>query len=157
VEFKITKEDIMAFESEDKFDREELQQAITKLGNRLDNYGEINPMALEAFEEIKVRYDDMTQQRDDIIEAQKSLEATILEIETTATAQFLEAFDQVREYFIEIFRDLFEDGDECDLILEDRENPLNSSIDIIAKPKGKKPLSIFQPLSIETCTVLYIR
>ncbi|MBT8218601.1 MAG: chromosome segregation protein SMC [Bacteroidia bacterium] len=142
VEFKIEKQDIEVFELQEEHDREKLQEAIMKLSRRLENYGEINPMALEAFDEIKERFDDMNQQKEDIIEAQKSLEETMKEIETTATAHFLEAFDQVRTYFIEIFRDLFQDGDECDLILSDRENPLDATIDIIAKPKGKKPLSI---------------
>ena len=70
--------------------------------------------------------------------------ATIEEIETTATGQFLEAFDKVRLYFIDIFRSLFIADDNADLILLDPENPLESKIEIVAKPKGKRPQTISQ-------------
>lgn len=62
---------------------------------------------------------------------------TMKEIEQTATVQFMEAFEKVRESFIEVFRSLFTEDDTCDLILLDPANPLESDIEIIAKPKGK--------------------
>jgi len=54
------------------------------------------------------------------------------------------AFISVRENFIHVFRSLFNEEDSCDLILSDPQHPLESDIDIIAKPKGKRPLSINQ-------------
>ena len=54
------------------------------------------------------------------------------------------AFEQVRTYFIEVFRSLFSEDDSCDLLLEEPDNPLDSKIKITAKPKGKRPLSISQ-------------
>ena len=122
----------------------ELEAKVEKLKNRLDNYGEINPMAVEAYNEIKERYDSITQQRDDVIEAKESLIQTIKEIEETATAQFLGAFERARLNFIEVFRSLFTQDDNCDLILLDPENPLESKIEIVAKPKGKRPQTINQ-------------
>lgn len=125
-------------------DLEALEKESEKHKNRIQNYGEINPLAVEAFDEIKERYDNIVQQRDDVIEARGQLMETIEEIETTATEKFMEAFNQVRENFIEVFRRLFTEDDACDLILMDAGNPLESAIEIVAKPKGKKPKSISQ-------------
>ena len=124
--------------------QEELQLKVERLKNRLDNYGEINPMAVQAYDEMKERHDNITQQRDDILEAKQSLMDTIKEIEETATSQFLSAFEKARVYFINVFRSLFTADDSCDLILLDPENPLESKIEIVAKPKGKRPQSISQ-------------
>jgi len=70
-------------------------------------------MAMEAFDEMKIRYDNISTQRNDILEAKKSLLATIKEIEDTATEYFLKAFNEVRKYFIEVFRTLFSEDDTC--------------------------------------------
>ncbi|MFT6360805.1 MAG: chromosome segregation protein [Saprospiraceae bacterium] len=122
----------------------ELQLKVEKLRGRLDNYGEINPMAVEAYDEMKERFENITTQRDDILKAKDDLLATIQEIEIKATGQFLEAFDKVRVYFIDIFRSLFSEEDNADLILLEPDNPLESKIEIVAKPKGKRPQSINQ-------------
>ena len=82
---------------------EELQEKVDKLKNRLSNFGEINPMAVEAFNEMSERYESISTQRQDIIDAKDSLIATIKEIEDTATAQFMEAFEQIRINFIDVF------------------------------------------------------
>ena len=122
----------------------ELQMKVERLKSRLDNYGEINPMAVEAYDEMKERYETITSQRDDILKAKEALIETIKEIEVTATAQFLEAFEKTRLYFIDVFRSLFSEDDNADLILLEPENPLESKIEIVAKPKGKRPQSISQ-------------
>ena len=144
IEFNISINEIINQEPKRDKPKEELLEKVERLGKRLGNYGEINPMAVEAFDEMKERHESITQQRDDIVEAKESLEETIKEIEETATVQFLEAFDKARTYFIEVFRSLFTEDDNCDLILLDPENPLESKIEIVAKPKGKRPQSISQ-------------
>jgi chromosome segregation protein len=122
----------------------ELQKRVETLKKQLDTFGEINHMAVEAYNEMKGRYDSISEQRNDILSAKTSLLATIEEIETTATKQFMETFDAVRIHFIEIFKSLFFEEDTADLILTDPTNPLESGINIIAKPKGKRPQSIAQ-------------
>ena len=144
IEFNITVDEVINQEPNSKYDEEELNTKVLKIKKRLDNYGEINPMAMEAFDEMKIRYDSITTQRNDILDAKKSLLATIKEIEDTATEYFLQAFNQVRKYFIEVFRTLFSEDDTCNLLLEDPDNPLESKIIITAKPKGKRPQSINQ-------------
>ncbi len=142
IEFNIEINDILNQEPNPDLNPEELQEKVDRLKKRLENYGEINPMAVEAYDEMKERFDNITSQRDDIIEAKKSLLETIKEIEETATQHFLSAFAKVREYFIDVFRTLFTDDDDADLLLLDPENPLESKIEIVAKPKGKRPQSI---------------
>ena len=122
----------------------ELEKKVDRLKSRLNNFGEVNPLALEAFEEMKLRYEEISGQKKDIEEARDSLRETILEIETTAKTRFLEAFEQIRFNFIHVFRSLFTEDDNCDLMLSDMENPLESEVEIIAKPKGKRPQSISQ-------------
>ena len=144
IEFDIEINDIINQDAEEGLKVEELQPKVEKLKRRLENYGEINPMAVEAFDEMKERFDSITQQRDDILHAKASLEETIKEIEETATVQFLDAFEKARLYFIEVFRSLFTEDDACDLLLLDPDNPLESNIEIVAKPKGKRPQTINQ-------------
>src|SRR5690606_20453086 len=125
-------------------DRELIELECEKLKSRIQSYGEINPLAVEAYDEIKERHDNIVKQRDDVVQARDQLLETISEIETTATTKFMEAFNQVRDNFIEVFRRLFTEDDTCDLVLLEPENPLESKIEIVAKPKGKKPKSISQ-------------
>ncbi len=144
IEFNVDINSLMNESVPENFNEKEAQEKIDKYRRRLENYGEINPMAVEAYDEIKVRYDSIIEQRDDILKAKESLLETIKEIEETATKQFLVAFEQVKINFKEVFRSLFTEDDDCDLTLMDMENPLDSSINIVAKPKGKKPQSISQ-------------
>jgi chromosome segregation protein len=144
IEFEVNVNDILNIEPKGLGSIEELIPQVEKMKAKLDNYGEVNPLAIEAFDEMQQRYTDILTQKNDILDAKLSLEKTLNEIEQTATVRFLEAFTQVRTHFIEVFRSLFTDDDNCDLLLVDPNNPLDSKIEIIAKPKGKKPQSISQ-------------
>ena len=89
-------------------------------------------------------YTFINAQKKDLNDAKASLLATIHEIDDTAKEKFLTSFTLVRENFIRVFRSLFNEEDSCDLILTDPEHPLESDIEIMARPKGKRPLSINQ-------------
>jgi chromosome segregation protein len=121
-----------------------LEQNLAGLRSRLADFGPINPMALETYKEVEERNQFIAQQRKDLLEARGSLLETIEEIDQTARERFLEAFELIRIHFIEVFRTLFSDEDACDLQLVDPQQPLDSPIHIVARPKGKKPLSINQ-------------
>ena len=121
-----------------------MEQRTADLRSRLSEFGAVNPMALETYKEVEERNVFITRQRADLLNARSSLLETIEEIDQTARERFLEAFAQIRTYFIEVFRTLFSDEDACDLQLVDPEQPLDSQVHIVARPKGKKPLSINQ-------------
>ncbi|PRD56989.1 chromosome segregation protein SMC [Sphingobacterium gobiense] len=123
---------------------EELATACDKFKKQLDAYGSINPMAKEAYDEIQERHDFIAKEKNDLLDAKASLLATINEIDQTANDKFMDAFNTVRENFMHVFRSLFNQEDSCDMVLTDPANPLESDIDIIARPKGKRPLSINQ-------------
>ena len=146
VEFNVALEDVMQAASGIKIIQTEveLNLEVQKLKGYLDNIGAINPMAMEAYNEIKERNDFITAQRDDLLKAKNVLLETILEIDTIAKGNFMTTFVQIRENFQKVFRSLFTEEDTCDLILVNPNNPLESPIDIVAKPKGKRPLSINQ-------------
>jgi len=127
-----------------KADEDKLRSEVVRMRERLDTMGPVNPMAMEAYTEIKERSDFIIAQKDDLLKAKESLLNTIGEIEGVASQTFMEAFNKIKQHFIHVFRSLFTEGDECDLKLVDPANPLESEIDIIAKPKGKRPLTINQ-------------
>ena len=101
-------------------------------------------MAVEAYTEISERHTFINTQKDDLAKAKESLLKTIEEIEVTARENFMKAFTDIRQNFIHVFRSLFTEDDDCDLVLLNPENPTESEVQIIAKPKGKRPLSISQ-------------
>ena len=144
VEFRIVLEDILDEPRTGEVPVEELQEKADRMKKRLENLGEVNPTAIEAFEEMKKRYDFIVEQKDDLVNAKQSLLQTIAEVETTANQKFLETFNQVRENFQKVFKTLFTEDDQCDLILENPDNLAETGIDIMAKPKGKRPSSIGQ-------------
>lgn len=117
---------------------------MNKRKKRLENLGEVNPTAIEAFEEMRKRYEFIVEQKDDLVNAKESLLQTIAEVETTANQKFLDTFNQVRENFHKVFKALFTEDDHCDLVLDNADNLAETGIDIIAKPKGKRPASIGQ-------------
>jgi len=144
VEFNIDINDLLETEIPAEENEQDLRERTEKLKKQLDDFGAINPMALEAFKEMNERYEFIQSQKKDLMEAKASLLSTIQEIDDTAREKFMAAFIMVRENFIKVFRSLFNEEDSCDLILTDANRPLESDIDIIAKPKGKRPLSINQ-------------
>jgi chromosome segregation protein len=144
IEFNIELEQIMDQEPDPELNPEELKARSEKLRSQLADFGPINPMALESFKEIKERHDFIIKEQEDLHKAKESLLKTIAEIDNTAKDKFMEAFHAIRDNFILVFRSLFSDEDNCDLMLTDLANPLESDVQIIAQPKGKKPLSIHQ-------------
>ncbi len=123
---------------------EELREKNERQRKRLENIGEINPTAIEAYTEMKKRYEFIFEQKNDLVTAKDSLMLTIQEVEATANQQFLETFNKVRENFQKVFQALFTEDDTADMILIDPENLAETGIDIVAKPKGKRPASIGQ-------------
>jgi chromosome segregation protein len=150
VEFKVDLDTVLSETTQEEVealleaDEEKIRHEVSKMRDKLDNMGPINPMAMEAYQEIKQRNDFILTQKDDLLRAKESLLTTITEIEGVASQTFMEAFNQVRDHFRRVFRSLFNEEDDCDIRLANPNSPLESEIDIIAKPKGKRPLTINQ-------------
>ncbi len=144
VEFKVALDDIIDQERTTETSLEELQASSDRMRKRLDNMGEVNPTAIEAYTEMKKRYEFILEQKNDLVSAKESLLQTIQEVEATANQQFLDTFNQVRENFQKVFKALFTEEDTADMILVNPENLAETGIEIIAKPKGKRPSSITQ-------------
>jgi chromosome segregation protein len=144
VEFKVDLDSILDEERKTETPLEDLQEKSDRMKKRLENMGEINPTAIEAFTEMKKRFDFIKEQKEDLTTAKDSLLQTIQEVETTANQKFLETFNQVRDNFQKVFKALFTEDDTADMVLENPDNLAETSIDIIAKPKGKRPTTITQ-------------
>ncbi len=144
VEFKIDLEEVLDQARETDTALEDLQASADRMKKRLENIGEVNPTAIEAFTEMKKRYEFIVEQKNDLVEAKESLLQTIQEVEASANQQFLETFNKVRDNFQKVFKALFTEEDTADMVLENPENLADTGIDIIAKPKGKRPSSITQ-------------
>ncbi len=144
VEFKIDLNEILDQARNTSATLLELQTSTDRMKKRLENMGEINPTAIEAFTEMKKRYEFIMEQKNDLVTAKESLLQTIQEVEATANQQFLDTFNKVRENFQKVFKALFTEEDTADMVLENPENLAETGIDIVAKPKGKRPSSISQ-------------
>lgn len=130
------------FEDLSEFNFTERTDEVHTLKQQIKNLGPINVLAYSEYEEERERFEFLTKQRDDLCESERDIVKTIEEINVTAQAMFMETFEKIRENFIKIFRNLFNPGDEADLRLGENADPLESKIEIIAKPKGKRPTSI---------------
>ena len=123
---------------------EDLKPKVEKIRKDIEVMGPVNPMAMEAYNEVSERNKFIREQKQDLLNAKNSLMETIREIDVTAREAFLDAFHKIKENFKNVFRSLFTEEDTCDLVLLNPDDPTESTIDITAKPKGKRPLSINQ-------------
>ena len=114
-----------------------LSQEIAALKRRLDSCGTVNLVAIEEYDELKKRYDFLIQQQNDLSTAKESLHQAIQKINRTTKQMFLATFEKVKAEFRNYFRLLFNGGD-AQLFLIDEQDPLESGIEIICRPPGKK-------------------
>jgi len=121
--------------------QKEANQRIDILRDNILKMGQINFEAENRYSNQLQRYDSLCEKYNEIGEAKKSLEIMILEIDQIATERFTKTFNQVKTYFNDIFKKMFSGG-EGRLIINYEEDILNSGIDIIARPPGKKTQNI---------------
>ncbi len=130
-------ESLMDEADEVEGNEEELKREFHEVARTLERLGPVNMLAVEEHEEESARLEFLTEQRDDLVEARDDLRRAIREINQTATELFMETFELARENFRATFQRLFQGG-ECDLWLEDADDPLESVIEIHASPRGKR-------------------
>lgn len=118
-----------------------LREELRSVRDRLKMIGTVNLLAYDEWREENDRLTFLRGQVEDLRGAEKSLVDTIDEINDTAQTRFQETFEAIRANFRDIFTSLFLEGDEADIRLGEGD-PLETQIEIIAKPRGKRPHSI---------------
>ncbi len=126
---------------EEEFNPELAQMQIEETQGRIRSLGPVNIGAIEEYERGTERYEFLSGQRDDLLEAEDDLKKTIAKIDSTARSMFIETFSKVAANFRKTFVEFFEGG-QADLILSEGDDPLESEINIVARPQGKRLQSI---------------
>lgn len=112
-------------------------EELDEIRRKLASLGPVNMLAAAEYDEEKERLDFLEDQKQDLVEAREDLHESIDRINDAASEAFHAVFREVRQNFRDIFVTLFEGG-ECDVWLEDPDDPLDSPIEISASPRGKR-------------------
>ncbi len=118
-----------------------VEELVVELTEKIDRMGPVNIDAIQEFEELEERYTFLEKQNEDLINSKAELLEVITKINVTTKVLFAETFEKIRCNFQEMFTELF-GGGKANLILSDESDPLESGIEIVAKPPGKQLSSI---------------
>jgi len=122
-------------------DWDAIESQVAEIQSKLDAMGPVNVEAIQEYDELEERYKFLSQQHEDLVKAKEQLLQVIAKINTTTKQLFNDTFLKVRENFQMMFTELF-GGGKANLILLDENDPLESGIEIVAKPPGKQLQSI---------------
>ena len=122
-------------------DVKEAEGSLKELRDKISRIGDVNLSAIEEYDEVANRYEFLSKQQTDLVEAKEQLKKVIDRINRICAKRFRETFDQVNERFTKVFPVLFGGGEAQLILIEDPEKG-EMGIDIIAKPPGKKLQSI---------------
>ncbi|WP_438317524.1 chromosome segregation protein SMC [Sporosarcina sp. FA9] len=125
------------FDAVIEFDEVETRERLSELKRELSDIGPVNPGAVIEYAEVSERYEFLTEQRNDLLNAKSTLQEAMSEMDQEMTARFSATFDAVQNRFRGVFKEMFGGGD-ADLVLTDPSNLLETGVDIIARPPGKK-------------------
>ncbi len=120
-----------------------MKAKISEIKKQIKSLGSVNVNAIEQYKEVSERYELLTTQHDDLIEAAKVLEKIIEELDVEMRKQFEEQFSEIRNRFDKVFKELFGGGRGTLELMED-EDILTAGIKIIAQPPGKKLQNMMQ-------------
>ena len=126
---------------EAELDWEEIETYVSELRDKLDSMGPVNIDAIQEFDDLLDRQKFLDEQFTDLTNSKEELLEVIKKINTTTTTLFAETFVKIRDNFRETFRELF-GGGKADLALMNDDDPLESGIEITAKPPGKQLQSV---------------
>jgi chromosome segregation protein len=117
------------------------EEAIAELLEKIDRMGPVNMMAIEQSKELEERHLFLSTQKQDLIDSIRQTNEAIAKIDETTHARFREAFTAINENFQQMFATLF-GGGKAGIMLLDENDPLESGIDIVAQPPGKRLQSV---------------
>ncbi len=123
------------------FQYNDLQQQMQEVKKSISDLGPVNNLAIEEYRDLKKRFEYYINQKKDIEKAREDIISVIEDINKTSIEIFLSTFKEIQKNFSEVFRRLFEGGD-ASLELVEHENVLESGIDIMVRPPGKKQKNI---------------
>lgn len=113
------------------------QNEVRDLKRQISALGEVNLGAIEEYERVKERYDFLSEQKNDLVEAKTALYQVIKEMDDEMSKRFRTTFEAIRGHFVVVFSKLF-GGGRADLIMVEPDRVLDTGIDIVAQPPGKK-------------------
>ncbi len=142
-EYEITLSDAMSIRDEEMTDLSSMKREIGNLKDQIRKLGDVNVNAIEDFRNLMERYTFMKTQHDDLVEAEKTLEGIIQELDVAMRKQFNEKFAEISREFDKVFKELFGGGKATLELMED-EDILEAGIRIIAQPPGKKLQNMMQ-------------
>ena len=114
-----------------------VSRQVEALQQRIDEMGPVNLVAIEEYEETEQRYQFLSKQHDDLVQAKVQLLEVINRINVQTREMFRETFEKIRDNFRAMFTEVF-GGGKADLVLMDENDLLESGIDIVARPPGKQ-------------------
>ncbi len=142
-EYEITLSDAASLRNEEMTDLSAMKKESASLKDQIKKLGDVNVNAIEDFRNLMERYQFLKTQHDDLVEAEKTLEGIIVELDTAMRKQFHEKFAEIGREFDKVFKELFGGGKGTLELMED-EDILEAGIRIIAQPPGKKLQNMMQ-------------
>lgn len=142
-EYEITLSDALSIRNEELTDLPAMKREISSLKDQIKKLGDVNVNAIEDYKNLMERYSFMKTQHDDLVEAEKTLEGIIQELDSAMRKQFNEKFAEISREFDKVFKELFGGGKGTLELMED-EDILEAGIRIIAQPPGKKLQNMMQ-------------
>ena len=142
-EYEITLSDAASLRDEEMTDLPAMKREISSLKDQIKKLGDVNVNAIEDYKNLMERYTFLKTQHDDLVEAEKTLENIIEELDTAMRKQFKEKFAEISTEYDKVFKELFGGGKGTLELMED-EDILEAGIRIIAQPPGKKLQNMMQ-------------
>lgn len=142
-EYEITLSDAASLRNEEMTDLSVMKKEIISLKEQIKKLGDVNVNAIEDYRNLMERYQFLKTQHDDLVEAEKTLEGIIVELDTAMRKQFNEKFSEIGKEFDKVFKELFGGGKGTLELMED-EDVLEAGVRIIAQPPGKKLQNMMQ-------------
>lgn len=142
-EYEITLVDAKNMRDETMTNLSAMKKQVTAIKDEIKKLGDVNVNAIEEYKELMERYTFLKNQHDDLIEAEKTLEGIIAELDTAMRKQFNEKFNEINREFDKVFKELFGGGKGTLELIED-EDVLEAGIRVIAQPPGKKLQNMMQ-------------
>ena len=124
---------------------EDVRKEVAKLKENINDFGLVNLGAISEYERVNTRYEFLSKQREDLNKAEDTLLKIIYDMDNVMKDKFVETFNEIRQEFKRVFKELFRGGD-ADIYMTDPDNVLETGIELEATPPGKN-LKNIQSLS----------